>query len=292
MKFSDAIAQFKEWKGVRYQRASVTYSWEVKRFEKFIKKPLNEIEVGDLIKYQVFLKKKYSGNTQATATYSLRSFFAFTNKRGMTNVDVSELLTPRVEEKVPVYVVQEEFQKLCDIAKYETPQALLAIRLLWFTGVRVSELCDIRVDQVDLKEKYARIQSKKSFKPKQVFWDDETNELLEGVIKTKSSEYVFPSPYGGALNPKQVQRWVQDLVKKAGLPKHITPHAFRHGATKEWLNNGVDLPAIKDLLGHKNLMSVEKYTKRLESDIREKGREAVRHRSMALKFKLEEVLKH
>lgn len=67
-------------------------------------------------------------------------------------------------------------------------------------------------------------------------------------------------------------------MDKSGIKKHITPHSFRHGATKEWLNLGIDLPAIQDLLGHKSLMSIEKYTKRLDDDIKEKGREAVRRR--------------
>lgn len=168
-----------------------------------------------------------------------------------------------------------------------SPCVNLAIRLLWFTGVRVSELCGIEVAQIDLMGKCARIQTRKAYKPKQIFWDDETHELIAGILRTNPDrKFLLQSPRGGKISTRQVERWVKDVVAKAGLAKHITPHSFRHGATKEWLNNGVDLPAIKDLLGHRSLLSIEKYTKRLDDDIREQGREAVRRRVQQIKYNL------
>ncbi len=284
MKFSEAKDKFQAWKSIRNERASVTYVWEVNKFERFIKKELGELDQDDVISYQSFMKTKYSDATQAIAAQALRSFFQFTQKRGVSQIDPLEISVPRIEEKVPVYVVQGEFETLCDIAQYQNPVILLAIRLLWFTGVRVSELCDIKVAQVDLREKCAKIATRKSFRPKTVFWDDQTNDLLEGLLRFHREEYVFASPKGGKISTRQVERWIQAVIKKANFKKHITPHSFRHGATKEWLNNGVDLPAIKDLLGHKNLLSIEKYTKRLDDDIKEKGREAVRQRVVSIKY--------
>lgn len=283
------VEKFKSWKSIRNERASKTYTEIVVRFLAYVKKETKDLDIDDIVKYQSFLKCK-ADNTQAIAAYALRSFIAFTNNRGVTNIDPKEITTPRIEDKVPVYVVQEEFENLCDIAQFMSPSILLAVRMLWYTGVRVSELCDIKVAQIDLVEKCGTISTRKSFKPKQIFWDDETNDLLKGIISLNPNrEYLFGTK--GKISTRQVQRWIKDVCTKAGITKKITPHSFRHGATKEWLNNGVDLPAIKDLLGHKNLMSIEKYTKRLDDDIRVKGREAVRQRSSQIKFKVAKLFK-
>jgi integrase len=285
------LKSYQDWKSIRNERASFCYGWTVRRFFNFCDKPLGEMTSDDVISYQSYLKKHYSDATQANAAQALRSFFDFTNHRGLTNIELREVTVPRVEEKIPVYVVQSDFKVLCDIAKHTDPYMHLAVRLLWCTGVRVSELVGIMYSQIDLVDRSARINAKKSLRVKQIFWDDETNELLEGLIRRNPKrKYVFESPGGKSLSTRQVERWIARLVKDSGINKHITPHSFRHGATKEWLNNGVDLPLIKDLLGHKSLMSIEKYTKRLDPDIKEKGREALRQRMAGLRYDLNNLM--
>ncbi len=286
------IEKFQQWKSIKNERASVTYGWVVKRFFKFCDKGVGEITIDDIVGYQAYLKKNYGDATQANVAQALRSFFRFTNKRGITKIDTDEITVTRVEEKVPVYVVQSEFETLCDIAKFTNPYIHLAVRLLWYTGVRVSELCDIEYDAIDLTEKCAWVRTRKAYKPKQIFWDDETNDLISGLMKSNPLRiYLFESPQKIRLSTRSMERWIAAIVKKSAIDKHITPHSFRHGATKEWLNNGVDLPAIKDLLGHRSLLSIEKYTKRLDDDIREKGREAVRQRVNSIKYKVSKILK-
>lgn len=286
----EIIKKYQLAESIAHDSASISYTWIVRRFFSYVQKGIEDITLDDIISYQSSLKKRNKQSTQATSANALRSFFRFTSGRGLTNIDPLQIKVTRVEEVVPVYVIQEEFEALCRVAQYQHPIRLLAIRLLWFTGVRVSELCSMRLDQIDLQEKCAKVQTKKSFKPKQIFWDDDTNDLMSGIIRNDPErEYLFMTQYG-RTSTRQIERWIKLMVRKAGIKKHITPHAFRHGATKEWLNNGVDLPAIKDLLGHKNLISIEKYTKRLDEDIKEKGREAVRQRVMTLKYKIENLV--
>lgn len=287
MSNEEIIAKFKDWKSIRNERASIVYAWCVRRFFRFIRKPATSLNIDDIVHYQSYLKKTHAEASCANEATALRSFLAFTNKRGLTSIDLSEISIPRVSEKIPLYVVQDEFQRLCDIARYTDPIIHLAIRLLWFTAVRVSELCDITFDAIDTANKSGMVKTRKSLRPKQVFWDDETNEIIKGIGKAYPHRvYLFESPRGGKISTRQVERWIHAIVYKAGITKHITPHSFRHGATKEWLNNGLDLPIIKDLLGHNSLMSIEHYTKRLSTDIDEKGREAVRQRVNSLRYNL------
>jgi site-specific recombinase XerD len=281
----NTLLKFKEWKSIKNQRASDMYSASVKRFFKHTKKTVLKTTIDDITSYQSYIKHRYSDATCAIEATALRSFFNFTNKRGITTIEVRDITVPRIEEKIPVYVVQGEFKILCDIARYTNPMMHLALNILWFTAVRVSELVDIKVDDIDILGRCAVVRTRKAFRPKHIFWDEETNELIRGVLRAHPNrKYLFQSPTGGQLSKRQVERWVAHLVKLSGLGKHITPHSFRHGATKEWLNNGVDLPAIKDLLGHRSLVSIEKYTRRLDDHIKEKGMEAVRQRVNALRY--------
>lgn len=275
MQIKEAIEKFKNYKSIRYQRASEVYPHFILQLEEFTKRGL-KVNNDDITAFQSYLKNERQEATQAQAAAALKSFFEFTNGRGWTKINVKEILTPRVTEKIPVYVVQSEFETLCDLCA-DSPRDLIMLRLLWFTGVRVSELCDFRIEAMNLEERFAKIQTRKAFRPKSVFWDEETNNLIKGLGIKEGA--LFP------VSPRQVQRIIQKLVDKAGITKHITPHSFRHGCAHQLLDIGVDLPALQDLLGHKHPSSIFKYTKRLEEDIKEKGREAVRRREKVLKLK-------
>lgn len=288
--FSEAIIKFKNYKAIRYERASVVYAHCMSIFAKEVGKCLDKLDNDDITAFQINLKRTHQDASQASFAAAIRSFFEFTNGRGWTNINLKEILVPRITEKIPVYVVQSEFETMCDTVKDDSIK-LLCLRLLWFTGVRISELCDMTVESLDTTQKCAKVNTRKSFRPKQVFWDDVTNDLIIQCAQGKKGR-IFN------VTPRQVQRWIQDIANKCGIKKHITPHAFRHGMAHQMLDIGVDLPALQDLLGHKHPSSIFRYTRRLNEDIQEKGREAVRKRQamaklkeMARELNLEEMLK-
>jgi site-specific recombinase XerD len=296
MDTQEAIIKYTAHKSVRYERASQNYPRVIRKFFEYVKKEIGEADNDDVVTFQLMLKKTSAERTQSLYAIILRDFFTFTNGRGWTSISVKEIDIPRAnDDDVPVYVVQHEFEKLCDIAK-DNPMKLLCLRMLWFTGVRVSELCDIEVRELDLQEKCAYVDSRKAFKPKLISWDDDTNNLMLEVLALKPDRhYLFCSlepRYGfKKYSTKQIQRWINELKEAAGIEKAITPHSFRHGFTKEMLNIGMDIPAIQEMLGHKNPASIFKYTKRVDADIKEKAREALRLRTGALKFsKVKELL--
>lgn len=281
----EIIEKFANAKGIKYEKAAKDYPVQIEKFFAFIQKPLESLDLDDIIAYQRHLKGKYKERTQALFATILRQFFRFTQSRGLTQFDWREIDVPRYVEDTPEYVVQDDFKLLCDIAKYDLVK-LCAIRILMMTGVRVSELCDIQRDKIDLTQRLAHVIARKSFKPKLIVWDDETNELVERILKRHNDEYLFCSPNGGKISTRQVERWIEQLRVKAGITKKLTPHSFRHGFTKEQLDVGTDLPAIQQSLGHNNLFSMEKYTKRFDVDIKEKLRDSVRKRQALHKLKL------
>lgn len=291
MLFKEAINLFCEKKAIRAERASVSYGDNIRLFQKHINKELSEVEEDDIVKWQTYLKKNKQENTQRIHAISLRQFFKFCEGRGWTTIKWEDIEVTRVREKVPEYVVQPDFEKLCDIAKASDIK-LLAIRLLFMTGIRVSELCDIATKDLDLKEMCCYVHTRKAFRPKIISWDTATNDILLKVLAAGKYEYLFASPHGGKLTTRQIQRWVKELKEKAGIEKHVTPHSFRHGFTKENMNINTPLPDLMTMLGHKSLAGLERYTKRMDTDIREKARESLRKRLGTTKFKeLEKLLK-
>jgi integrase/recombinase XerD len=286
-----AISEYLEWKGTFAVRASQNYKRPIEQFFAFISKGIGDVEFQDIVRFQLHIQKIQEDTTSALWVTAVRDFFGYCKRRGITTLDVSDIKNPKVVEKIPTYVVQTEFENLCDIAKNE-PIKLLALRLLWFTGIRVSELCDIQVKDLDLSECCARIQTRKAFRPKLIMWDEETNNLMLEVLATRKGNHLFGTRSGDGISPRQVQRWIKELCKRVGITKDITPHSFRHGFAHQSLDSGMDLPALQALLGHKNPKSLFKYTRRLDEDVKEKAREVLRKRIGQAKFKeLEKLFK-
>ena len=293
MKFEEALKEYLDYKKASdFNRAGETYEHPIRLLFEDVRKDLKHFTFQDIIKFQLKLQNKYKDSTRALWMTAIRGFFKYCTKNKYCQIHWEDINIPRIVEQIPTYVVQSDVKTLCDIAQND-PRKLLCIRLLFFTGIRVSELCDIQISDLNMVECCGYIQrTRKAFKPKLIAWDSETNDLMIKVAGESSNQYLFNSCRGGQLTTRQIQRWVKELRQKANFDKKITPHTFRHGFTKDHLNIKTALPDLQKMLGHKNLYSVDKYTKRLDEDIKEVARETLRRRVAALNFnKVGELLK-
>lgn len=283
MDIQEALDKYLKYKSVKHERASNIYGIPLRRFfEETKKKEIEEVTNDDIISFQISLKSRYEDSSQSLYASALRGFFTFTNNRGWTKIAIDEISLPHVIEKIPAYVVQSEFETLCDTAG-DSLRDLCILHVLWYTGVRNSELCDMNVESLDLKDWCAKVQTKKSFRHRHVYWGEETNSLLIQYVGDRTGP-VFMTDMG-RISTRQIQRIVDTLKRKAGIRKPITPHSFRHGFVHENLNIGTDLPAIQAMAGHIHPESIFKYTKRLDEDIKDKGRESIRKRTALIKLK-------
>ena len=140
------------------------------------------------------------------------------------------------------------------------------MRLLYATGVRVSELVNIKIKDIDLSDRTIKILGKGRKERMVVFGHNAKNALDDyifngrGELNKKDSEYVFLNKDGGRLSTRYVRKILDETIIKASILHHVSPHMLRHTFATEMLNNGADLVSVKDLLGHESLNTTSIYT--------------------------------
>ena len=186
---------------------------------------------------------------------------------------------PKTEKKLPNYLTLDEIDKLLDI-KLLKPidyrnKAMLEV--LFATGVRISELTNMELSQIDFSECIIRVTGKGK-KDRIVPLGSMAQESLENYIlnyrdyllKTKTSNYVFLNKDGNKISRQGFFKIIKSLCNDAGIKKEVSPHTLRHSFATHMLNNGADLRVIQELLGHENLTTTEIYShlsnKKIEDD--------------------------
>ncbi|MBE6140775.1 MAG: tyrosine recombinase XerD [Firmicutes bacterium] len=186
---------------------------------------------------------------------------------------------PKIALKLPNYLTIEEVDKLLEIRciKPLDYRNKAMLELLYASGMRVSELVNLKFNQIDFDECIIRVVGKGK-KERIVPLNDSSikhlsiyiNEYRPFILKTKSSEYLFINKNGEAISRVGFFKILKQLCQKAGIDKNVSPHMLRHSFATHLLNNGADLRIIQELLGHENLSTTEIYShlsnKKLEND--------------------------
>ena len=162
-----------------------------------------------------------------------------------------------------------------DTNKVYGQRNLVIIRLLYATGVRVDELVNIRLKDIDVSDRTIRILGKGSKERVVVFGVNTQSDLKKYLsdgrrqLDIKGNDYLFLNKDGNRLSSRYVRKIIDDIVVKASIKMHISPHMLRHTFATEMLNNGADLVSVKDLLGHESLNTTSIYTHLSDDKIRE-----------------------
>lgn len=182
-----------------------------------------------------------------------------------------KLTRPRLDKKLPIYLsVDEVFHLLDRVGDAELPSKFpmrdkTMFELLYATGIRCSELTNIKLEDIDMEEKAVRIFGKGKKERIVLFGDKAKDRIIqyltiERVPAMSKKEYLFVNYRGGQLTSRSIQRIFEMFRKFLQLERHITPHKIRHSFATHLLNMGTDLRVVQELLGHKTLSSTEKYT--------------------------------
>lgn len=212
-----------------------------------------------------------SAKTQARLLSSIHSFYRFLLYHHYIEQDPSELLEmPRVEKKLPEVLSLEEIDAMIaciDMSKPEGHRNRAIIEMLYGSGLRVSELTDLRLSNIYRQEGYMRILgkgSKQRLVPISPIADEQLGYWLQDRnaldIKPESIDIVFLNHYGRQLTRAMIFTIVKRLAQAAGITKTISPHTLRHSFATHLLQNGADLRIIQQLLGHESIVTTEIYT--------------------------------
>lgn len=219
-------------------------------------------------------------STQARLVAGIHSFYRFLLYHKYIEQDPSELIeTPKKEQHLPEVLSLEEIDKMIaqiDLSKNESHRNRAIIEMLYGSGLRVSELVNLRLSDIYLQEGYMRITGKGS-KQRLVpisaeatkwfqYWLIDRNTLN---IKQEASDIAFLNRYGRQLTRAMIFTIIKQLATAAGITKNISPHTLRHSFATHLLQNGADLRVIQQLLGHESISTTEIYTHVDIHDLRE-----------------------
>lgn len=213
--------------------------------------------------------KKIDKSSIARKFSCFKSFEKFLHTQGIKlNL---KLKRPRLDKKLPIYLTVDEIFFLLDSIKDEDLLTRHPIRdkaifeLLYATGIRCSELVNITIADIDMRNKTIRILGKGN-KERIVLFGQKAQQKINDYLEKERAlvkspeEKLFLNYRYQTLTPRSVQRIVEHFRNFLKVPREITPHKIRHSFATHLLNQGADLRAIQELLGHKTLSSTEKYT--------------------------------
>lgn len=203
---------------------------------------------------------------------SLKSFYRFLIKEGVVKANpMSRIISPKTPKILPVYVEKENIDQLLDKVDfgndYEGVRNRLVIELLYATGMRLSELINLKDFDIDFHSKTLKVLGKRN-KERIIPFGDRINKLVDEYIDLKQNtyrivhhdNYLLLTEKGEKMYPKLIYRIVRHYLSLVTTLTKKSPHVIRHTFATHLLNNGADLNAIKELLGHANLSATQVYT--------------------------------
>ncbi len=231
------------------------------------------VETEDVQRFLAFLNERsYSKSTTARKLATLRSFYKFCLRRSHVQANpLATIRTPKQDKRLPKFLEEEDIRKLL-----ETPDttSLLGCRdramleTMYSTGIRVSELVDLNIADVDFVGEALRIRGKGKkqritpISPTALAWIKRYMELRRQDPKAAASnqEAVFVNKHGQRLSTRSVRRKLDKYLAIAGLDPTISPHTLRHSFATHMLSRGADLRSVQELLGHQSLSTTQIYT--------------------------------
>ncbi len=228
--------------------------------------------------YLYFIQKfNYKKTTLARKIASIRTFYKYLYRERLVDTNpTTNLSAPKRPKSLPKFLTTEEVEKIMNGIKIDTPAGYrnrTILELLWATGMRISELSGLNFGDLNLENNEITVFGKGA-KERIVIISDKAKEYLESYINTArplvakgfplepitDSTPVFINNTGYRLQNKTVRNVINSVVESIELPKHVTPHMFRHSFATHLIENGADLRVVQELLGHASISNTQIYT--------------------------------
>jgi integrase/recombinase XerD len=288
---SSAVEVYLDWKATYTHSACDRYKVRLNHFMRYIgaEMDINLITNNHIQAFTNYLRNSftasgtlYSDTTIAYSVNILKDFFGFWRGRGVSQINPKEIRAIRHIKNYREHVTAEDIEELftaLDEHYYEDVQKKLVISLLWDTGMRVSELVQLDLEDIkpmsQNKTGSAIVRTRKTMRYNLVVWGSETTRLLHlylGVrlLKKYDTDALLVSKKSRKrITNRTIQRWLKELCQQAMIDKEITPHSFRHGKAHHMLNNGANHRDITAVLRHANPMSSFHYLSMNETHFRQ-----------------------
>lgn len=241
-----------------------TYLIQNQHFVNYIKKQPSEITEADIKEYLGYLisDKKISTASVALIKAALKFYYDEILKKNIVT-----LKTPKIARKLPEILTKEEVKRLLNTLTHT--KSRIIVKLLYSSGIRLSECLNMKIEDLDLKQKIGWVRAGKGNKDRMfILSEDVKKELINYIPHAQGRGLLFKGSGGGALTPRNIQKMVAKAAYNAGINKKITPHKLRHSFATHLLEAGTDIRIIQELLGHANLQTTQIYTKVSQEQMR------------------------
>ncbi|MCX7955013.1 MAG: site-specific tyrosine recombinase XerD [Bacteroidales bacterium] len=213
-----------------------------------------------------------SATSQARILSGIKAFYKFLETNDYIKENPTLLInSPRIKRKLPVVLTVEEIEKIInsiDLSTFEGHRNKAIIEVLYGCGLRVSELIELQISNINFEEEYIRIIGKGNKERLVPISQRALNQIKLYFEKTRNhqkvnpkySAYVFLNRNGKKLTRVMIFTIIKQLAQKAGITKPISPHTFRHSFATHLIENGADLRSVQQMLGHESILTTEIYT--------------------------------
>lgn len=254
----------------------VAYKKDLDQFEEFFVKTVGDFDVlridDKLVRFWVveMMESGLTPRTVAKKAAALKSFYKYLLREGfITDSRLNNVILPKIRKKLPFFVKQKEMHQLLDEvdfgSDFEGVRDHLVISMFYGTGVRLSELLNLKNVDVDQSECMIKVLGKRN-KERIIPYPKTINPLIGQYLEVrkqtveKKNEFFFLTAKGEKVYEKLFYRIVNKNLSKVTTVDKRSPHVLRHTFATHMLDNGADLNAVKELLGHANLSATQVYT--------------------------------
>ncbi len=233
------------------------YVYENRKFLEFAGKKEGDVEESDLKEYIAFLISEKGLSNRSVALCRSALLFYYNEVLGKGFVSVK---SPKIVRKVPEVLTKEDVKRLIQGARSE--KSRLMLKMLYATGLRVSELVSLKVGDLDFEEGLGKVVSGKGGKDRVFVIPEALGEEVKRFARKNGlgeEDFLF-GVNGSRVSTRNVQLVVKRAAERAGIKKKVSPHKLRHSFATHLLEGGTDIRIIQELLGHSNLQTTQIYT--------------------------------
>jgi integrase/recombinase XerD len=258
------------------QNTIISYRYDLIKYINFLKKnnisSFNQTKKDLVNNYFVYLRKKnLEINSISRNLVAVKMLYRFLLIEGFIKEDITGLIEfPRMSKKLPHVLSLREINLLLDKANFKSNLGLrdqAILELLYATGLRVSELIYLKIDDINMENRMLKCLGKgskeriipfgsKAYQSLRLYLD----KVRQKLVKNPNEDILFLNSRGERLSRQGIFYLVKKYVRKAGIEKKVTPHTLRHTLATHLLENGADLRSVQEMLGHSDISTTQIYT--------------------------------